>query len=534
MNWIPEKIGRYEIIDEIGRGGMGVVYKARDPNIGRLVALKVIKSAFGADDESSEELKKRFQREVRAAGIIQHPNIVAVYDADEDQGVPYLTMEYVKGVTVDTIIVPGRPLPLEQTHSIMEQVTGGLTYAHEKGIIHRDIKPANLILAEDGTVKITDFGIAKFVNTELTQGKPLMGSPNYMNPEQLTGGPVDARSDVFSLGVVLYEFLTGHKPFMGENPSSVGYQIVKNNPTAPSRLNPSLPPAYDRVVKKALAKDPDRRYASAQELAKDLSGLAPSPEQRAGGAGNGLGRLAMGAYWARFTHLWRRPGVLPGLLFFLLSILLCVMVFLTYRVSNPYVRIQEHLAEGRDDRALMALMTIHAQKPKDHRATCLLGHVYARLGDYRSSLMAYSQALVISPECRNEPRLQDDLVQALSQPEAHIAVELMVTHVNGAISHKLTEALKDRDFHTHWNAAKALSRMDRKVDELPLLILDLKYNDDCTIRKAAADRLGQLKDSRALAELEQAKADNRNTRACMGKTLDLAMEKINEANKTKP
>ena len=275
------KAGRYEILGELGRGAMGVVYRATDPVIGRPVAVKTIRLSEEGTGLTRPELLSRFQTEARAAGLLTHPNIVVVYDAGEENGLYYITMELVEGKSLQALIDGGHAFPASRVLRIMEQTCSALQFAHERNIVHRDIKPANLMLTRDDTVKVTDFGTAKILQFgTVQQTTHVMGTPSYMSPEQVKGRPVDGRSDIFSLGVVLYELLTGEKPFPGHSITTVIYKIVNEEPIPPRQLNPSLHPGLNEVVLRALSKEPETRYQSCREMLEDLRSY------RAFGAGN--------------------------------------------------------------------------------------------------------------------------------------------------------------------------------------------------------------------------------------------------------
>ncbi|HSD51124.1 MAG TPA: serine/threonine-protein kinase, partial [Candidatus Methylomirabilis sp.] len=265
-----ERLGRYELLEELGRGAMGVVYKARDPQIDRLVALKVLATAPGLDPGEAQQHRDRFQREARAAGRLAHPNIVTIHDVGEDQGRTFLVMELVEGQALDRILRTRRPLPLAEVLTIGEQVASALDYAHRHGIIHRDVKPANILLSREGSVKVTDFGIARITGADTTQAGQTFGTPSYMSPEQVQGLTLDGRSDIFSLGTVLHEVLSGERAFQGETLSTIIYRILHEEPIPLRRLNPAFPEALETCLRKALAKDPDARYAKATDLARDL------------------------------------------------------------------------------------------------------------------------------------------------------------------------------------------------------------------------------------------------------------------------
>ena len=265
------KAGRYEIVDELGRGAMGVVYRANDPVIGRSVAVKTIRLTEEGTGLSRPELLARFQTEARAAGLLTHPNIVVVYDAGEENGLYYITMELVEGKSLQALLDGGHAFPVPRVLRILEQTCSALQFAHERNIVHRDIKPANLMLSADDTVKVTDFGTAKILQMgTVQQTTHVMGTPSYMSPEQVKGRPVDGRTDIFSLGVVMYEMLTGEKPFPGQSITTVIYKIVNEEPVPPRKINPTLHPGLNDIVLRALAKEPEARYQSCRELLDDL------------------------------------------------------------------------------------------------------------------------------------------------------------------------------------------------------------------------------------------------------------------------
>jgi len=268
------KLGRYEIVRELGKGAMGIVYLAKDPLIGRLVALKTIRPSAHADDEDTREFQQRFVREAQAAGILNHPSIVTVHDIgqDEPSGMSFIAMEYVEGQNLKEVLAQGRPLSFEQAADVCAQVAEGLDFAHAKGIVHRDVKPANIILLEGNRAKITDFGIAKITSgvANLTTTGQFLGTPNYMAPEQIKGTPVDGRSDIFSLGICLYECLTHRKPFGGDSLTSISYKIV-HEPFPPlHEINPTIPEGFADVVTHCLEKDPAKRFQRGRDLANAL------------------------------------------------------------------------------------------------------------------------------------------------------------------------------------------------------------------------------------------------------------------------
>lgn len=266
-----KKVGRYEIAEELGRGATGVVYKASDPTIGRTVALKVL-SLGPSTADGTPGAREIFMREARAAGKLSHPGIVTIHDAIDDPETQSscIVMEYVPGETLEKLLAAGPRFETERALEITRQVAEALDYAHRQDVIHRDLKPANVILAEDGHAKLTDFGIAKIMAREgALRTVSIMGTPSYMSPEQVSGGDVDTRSDLFSLGIVLYYMLTEQKPFKGDT-AAVMFKIAYEDPVLPSQLNPDLTPAHDYIVLRCLAKNPNKRYASAREFLDDL------------------------------------------------------------------------------------------------------------------------------------------------------------------------------------------------------------------------------------------------------------------------
>ena len=257
------KIGRYQIQAELGRGAMGIVYRGFDPNIGRTVAIKAILL-----DTGDPQAIQRLQREAQAAGILSHPNIVTVYDAGEDNGLFYIAMELVVGDTLQQVMASG-PIPVEQAIPIVAQVGAALDYAHTRQIIHRDVKPANIMVSE-GRVKVMDFGIAKIIGSGMTTTGEILGTPAYMSPELVKGLTLDGSSDLFSLGAMFYQMVTGVKPFTGDSITTLLYKILQEDPPPPSAVNRSLPPGLDYPVLKTLAKEPAARYPNCAQFLADL------------------------------------------------------------------------------------------------------------------------------------------------------------------------------------------------------------------------------------------------------------------------
>ncbi len=268
------RFGRYEIVAELGRGAMGVVYKARDPQIDRVVAVKTV-SLWGQEPDEEKEFRLRFMYEAQAAGRLHHPGIVAIFDVGEnpENHDPYIVLEYVAGEPLNRILAREKKLPLARALQLAEEVSEALDYAHAQGVIHRDIKPGNILVAQDGHAKIADFGIAKLNLAHFTLPGKVLGTPAYMAPEQLSGEGVDGRSDLFSLGVILYAMVTGHSPFQGDSATTVCFKVANREPVAASALDLSLPRELDEVISRAMAKDPEQRYQRGAEFAEDVRQL---------------------------------------------------------------------------------------------------------------------------------------------------------------------------------------------------------------------------------------------------------------------
>ncbi|MBN2369531.1 MAG: protein kinase [Vicinamibacteria bacterium] len=273
---LSEIAGRYQVVTKLGAGAFGTVFKARDKVLGRMVAIKTIRlDGLAAAGVSREELMDRFGREARIAAQIKHPNIVTIYDVGETGGVNYLAMEYIDGIGLDKLIVSSGPLPAERAGAIAAQVADALDHAHRHHVVHRDIKPANVMIEAGDHVKVTDFGIAKPLDAseKLTITGSLLGTPSYISPEQARGGAIDGRSDLFALGCILYEMLSGKRAFTGESITGLIFKIITEEPPPLRSLAPTVPEAMARIVDRALAKVPGKRYQSGQEMARDLSAL---------------------------------------------------------------------------------------------------------------------------------------------------------------------------------------------------------------------------------------------------------------------
>lgn len=270
---IKPTVGRYEIIKELGQGAMGIVYEAKDPKINRKLAIKTIRFSDEFEEERVKEIKTRFFKEAEIAGKLSHPSIVSIYDAGEDYDLTYLAMEYLEGSDLREYCREGSLLPLRKVLYIISETALALDHAHGSGVIHRDVKPGNIMLLKNGKVKVTDFGIAKAVSYSQTKSGIVLGTPNYMSPEQINGQKIDGHSDIFALGVVLFELLTGQLPFHGENMTNLLYQITQARHPSARVINPKVPKACEQIIDKALSKDPEKRFQKASDFSKYLKAI---------------------------------------------------------------------------------------------------------------------------------------------------------------------------------------------------------------------------------------------------------------------
>jgi serine/threonine protein kinase len=291
-----EKVGKYKILGVLGKGGMGIVYKGLDPDIEREVAIKTIRLDSFIDGPEKEEMLNRVTREAKAAGRLNHPNIITIYDVLREDDLTFIVMQYIDGQTLQNMIESGKAFSPEEILAILKPVAESLDFAHENGIVHRDIKPANILIDKSGKPFLADFGVARMGASTMTGPGTTIGTLSYMSPEQIMGKTADGRADFFALGVILYELLAGRKPFVGENLSTIVYKIVHEDPQRVSDINLNLPPGYEEVIRRALAKNPDERYQSGREMIADLedpgniaeatrayklkTGTGPAPERR--------------------------------------------------------------------------------------------------------------------------------------------------------------------------------------------------------------------------------------------------------------
>ncbi len=267
---VGSTLGRYRIVKELGRGAMGIVYLGKDPTIQRFVAIKTMRFDEVDDPSEIEEAKERFFREAESTGRLSHPHIVTIYDAGEQDGLVFIAMEYLEGTTLTQWCRKGNLLPVAKAMDIVATVASALDYAHSRGVVHRDIKPANIMLTKDGLVKVMDFGIARVTTSMKTKTSVILGTPSYMSPEQVMGKVVDGRSDTFSLGIVLFELLTGRRPFDAEDVTSLLYKIAREPHPVLSQVRPDLPIRAQEIVDRALQKDVPSRYRRAGDMAQDL------------------------------------------------------------------------------------------------------------------------------------------------------------------------------------------------------------------------------------------------------------------------
>lgn len=273
-------LGRYEIIEQLGRGAMGIVYKGRDPKLNRLTAIKTIRFSDEFDESQVVQIKEHFYREAEVVAKLSHPNIVTIYDVGEDLDLSYLAMEYLEGENLDKFTHRENLLPIKRCIDVVAQVCEGLDYAHRHDIIHRDVKPANIMMMKDGVVKVMDFGIARATTSTRTRTGVIKGTPYYMSPEQTQGKKLTGQSDIFSLGVVFYQLITGRLPFDGDNMAAIMYQIASVEPESPATYNPKVNQAVQAILKRAMAKSLQKRYPSAGKMAEHLRLLRRKMDER--------------------------------------------------------------------------------------------------------------------------------------------------------------------------------------------------------------------------------------------------------------
>jgi serine/threonine protein kinase len=274
-----EKIGKYDIVGILGKGAMGIVYKAFDPDINREVAIKTIRFDLIENGTEKDDLMGRFMREAQAVGRLNHPNIITIYDVGREGDLTYIVMQFIEGPSLQNRIASQEKFTIENTIKLMNQLCDALECAHEQGIVHRDIKPANILMDKSGKPYVADFGVARVETSTLTQTGTAVGTPSYMAPEQVSGTNVDNRADIFSLGVIMYEMLTGKRPFAGDSITTIIYKIMNEEPLSPLEVKKDLPPVFDAILRKALSKDPEQRYQSCKGFADDINNLGGGAEK---------------------------------------------------------------------------------------------------------------------------------------------------------------------------------------------------------------------------------------------------------------
>ena len=420
MSEVPERrdYGEYVIESFLGKGSIGKVWLARHRRIGRRVALKTVHLDQKFEDEDeAHEFYRRLQREAELCAAMQHPNIVTLYDVGYDgEVVSYFATEYIDGEPLLARLRRTRPLPLNEALSIAADVLRGLAYADSKGIIHRDIKPANILLTSEGHAKIADFGVARPLNSSLTATRSLVGTPNYMSPEQVKTSPVSPRSDLFSAGVVMYEMLTGVKPFAAPELSGILYNVVNHIPPPVNDVNPGVPEAVSRVIAKLLAKKPDDRYASAAEALTDLESAMREPL-----TANALSAETMAVTPHDSTSPLgtlideTNPSLLrrrvPALAFWLIALLLAGALGATVYTLRDKAR----------DQQPVAVITPELRQIHDAKVRALqIARTYAAAGRYEDAIAAYDELLARHPEslvARDERAAIQQQLEAMPKAE---------------------------------------------------------------------------------------------------------------------
>ncbi len=429
------KIGKYTVLGEIGRGAMGIVYKATDPYIGRTVAVKTIRFDVLGQGPERDMAQKRFLREAHSAGNLSHPNIVTIYEVGEDQGLSYIAMEYIDGRSLEDLLNSRKKLKLDEVIALMEKIGDALETAHRKGIVHRDIKPANILLDGEGQPHLVDFGIARISTSTMTQTNMIMGTPFYMSPEQITGKKVDNRSDIFALGGVLYELLTGQKPFPGDSITTVIYKIMNEAPLPMRTFEKDLPEGLEVIVQKALAKDPEARYQSCRDLVRDLKNYSAletaktlAHEGPLQDTGKGVPAVAPAGRKAKRPLLFLAGGLAA------LGIVVAAVLILSKKpeptvaekqdnaavtgtqesslpvsppVSTPtpaemLLQAQAYLKDEQWDKALEVLLRVPATAPEHYESRFQVAEIYRRTGRDADAEKAF-QALI--PLRRDDSRL---------------------------------------------------------------------------------------------------------------------------------
>jgi tRNA A-37 threonylcarbamoyl transferase component Bud32 len=433
----PARLGKYQVQDVLGKGAMGVVYKALDPDIERTVAIKTVRKDL-LDDDLAAQFMARFRNEARAAGRLHHPNIIGIYEYGEDGDIAYIAMEYVDGVGLREYLNRKARFEFQQIAAILAQLLLALEFAHAQGVVHRDIKPANLILTSSGALKIADFGIARIDATNLTMTGMVMGTPSYMAPEQCQGSASDHRADLFSAGAVLYELLTGAKPFAGSI-EAVTYKICHENPRPPSELSTlELPPSIDGVVATALAKRPDERFQSARAFHSALRlALGDAAAASAGGETTVL-NLAQVPLQPADAHVWDDAS-------------LATAERQLVRSVGPMAKIlvRQAAARAQDTRELYALLATHIADPKERQRFEALGLPADTSGSHAGRQATHASASLRArtghaPSTGSRVRAPRPLEQAfIDQTTSRLAVYL--GPIAKVVARKAAQQARDSD-----------------------------------------------------------------------------------------
>jgi len=442
-------IGKYEIIEEIGKGGMGVVYKGTDPYIERTLAIKTIRFDIPKDEADHKKWKKRFIREAKLAGNLTHPNIVTIYDAGEESGLFYIAMEYIEGKSLREVIQTSKKIGFEDVQSLMEQICDALSYASKKGVIHSDIKPENIILDTEGKVYLVDFGIARTSSADLTKTMLSMVTPSYTSPERLNGQEPDIRSDIFALGAVLYEIVSGQKAFQGDTVSTIMKSILYDAPTKAKTISSDIPKEIHYIINRALAKEPEDRYQTYDEFSNDLKNYKDLKPDESFDVDYNPDDMTV------LLPRKKKFNVIKSIAIFLLAAIVFAGLYLFYMSKEPLKESGGYATTGKKyiedknyTKAIDNLKKVLGSDPNDFNAYYLLGLAYQKKENFDESIFHYKKAIDINksfaPSYKGLAEVYEEkgeLEQAVSYNEKYI--QLFPNEENAEqIRQKLT-ALKD-------------------------------------------------------------------------------------------
>jgi tRNA A-37 threonylcarbamoyl transferase component Bud32 len=548
----PKMFGRYAVVRLLGEGAMGKVFLADDPVLKRQVAIKVISVDRQLDDATRREYLSRFALEARLSAQLNHPSIVPVYDAGEEAGVPWIAFQYIDGVTLDKILKTKGALSVKWAAHIALDIAAALQHAHETRVVHRDIKPANIMVdRHGGTAKLTDFGVAKVPWASFTCEGNAMGSPGYMSPEQVQGFTLDERSDLFSLGVVLYEMVTGRHPFVRDTVAATAYAVIGGTYPAPSDIVKGVSPQLESIIARCLAPDPAKRVPSASQLCTLLREVLPVGTSGGRTSGSMLFRKKNGKpLWRSFVGRHRKRinlavialGVLAAVAMVSISLPLQQKAGLylpTTGLDESGRRMAAHVGSWIDANTMDSVLSfadaIVAREAGDARGQFLRGVVAFSRGKYDDARTAFDKALqltggrkLVEHNRRYMAELYLHLFSARRAPDA--AVALLAKKLSVADDPAMKTALYERPYWLRWNALRTLQVAGKKVDLVAVFILDIRFADDVRVRMQAARDLGDLNDRRAVPALKEAYA--RHSRdplvsAAAGKVLkEIFKEKI--------